>query len=220
MNKFYPSIARIALLFGGIAVAPFAAAQIFYVASDNQNNGHLRLINADGTGDAAIDLPFVLLRLPTWSRDGNTVMVTAIDPSPIRPGQHSTNIFAYTPGTGAVNRFTGYEDQFDSNSPAFSYTFPDHKALSPDGQSLAVFSLAQTRGGGNDSDLPVLQIYSPIGQVNPTLVLVDQQRDGQGHHGGEGVDWSLKQNVLIAPLRRAHPARTAPAVSAKLRLCS
>ena len=198
------------LAWWGVALIPLPVdAQIFYVSFDAQSNGRLRQINGNGTGDTGIALPFTSVGLPSWRRDGNVVALTAVDPN--AGGQRSTNIFAYTPATGAIAQLTNYTDIFDPTpgSNAFSYTFPLYKAFSPDGGSLAVFSLVFTaaQGGSTNSILPVLQVYSPIGQVNPTLVLVDNQRDGLngGHHGGEGVDWSPTQNVLVAPLATSTP---------------
>ncbi len=184
-----------------------ATAQIYYIAVDAQNNGRLRQINGNGTGDTGIALPFISVSNPAWSRDGNVVALTVVDPN--AGSQRSTNVFGYAPATGALAMFTNYRDQFDPTpgSQAFSYTFPLYKAFSPDRGSLAVFSLVITSGSGDTSFLPVLEIFSLTAVANPVLVLVDLQRNGLngGHHGGEGVDWAPNGSVLAAPLATSAP---------------
>src|SRR5215469_1507081 len=76
-------------------------AQILYVkpvGTGAQQVGQLRQINADGTGDAAVNVPFADVIGPVASPDGLQFAVSAVDPA--RPSQLSRNVFT-------VNRATG-----------------------------------------------------------------------------------------------------------------
>lgn len=48
------------------AAAPSLPAQILYVQPDNNGFGHLRQMNADGTGDQAADIPVLDVAVPVW----------------------------------------------------------------------------------------------------------------------------------------------------------
>src|SRR5258705_12388909 len=87
---------RVLLVAFGIAlvwpmVLP-ALAQIANVAVETNGVVRLREMNADGTGDTIIPLPFLTFGNPTWSRDGTQLAFSALDPS--RPTQRSQNVFS------------------------------------------------------------------------------------------------------------------------------
>jgi hypothetical protein len=178
-------------------------AQIAYVSVGPNGTFQLRQMNADGSGDTLIGVPFSNPGFPTWSRDGAFLAVTAFDGA--LQGLHTQNVYSISRATGAVQKLTNYLDILDPANVAASYTFPYYKAFSPDRSALATFSLTQTGGGGNGVvDLPVLEIHSLTGAANPIQVHTDKGGNGK-HHGGEGVDWSPTQNVLAAPLESSAP---------------
>lgn len=178
-------------------------AQIAYVSVGQNGTLQLHQMNADGSGDTLIGLPFSNPGFPTWSRDGALLAVTAFDGT--LQGLHTQNVYSISRATGALQKLTNYLDILDPQNVALSYTFPYYKAFSPDRSALATFSLTQTGGGGNGVvDLPVLEIHSLTAAANPIQVHTDKGRNGR-HHGGEGVDWSPTQNVLAAPLESSAP---------------
>src|ERR1700674_2527418 len=177
--------------------------QIAYVSVGPNGTFQLHQMNADGSGDTLIGLPFSNPGFPTWSRDGALLAVTAFDGT--LQGLHTQNVYSVSRATGGVQKLTNYLDILDPQNVALSYTFPYYKAFSPDRSALATFSLTQTGGGGNGVvDLPVLEIHSLTGVANPIQVHTDKGGNGK-HHGGEGVDWSPAQNVLAAPLESSAP---------------
>jgi hypothetical protein len=184
------------VLFG---IAGSLQAQIAYVSAGPNGTFQLHQMNADGSGDVSIPVPFSNPGFPTWSRDGALLAVTAFDGA--LQGLHTQNVYSISRATGAVQKLTNYLDILDPVNTALSYTFPYYKAFSPDRTALATFSLTQTGGAGSNGvvDLPVLEIHSLTGAANPIQVHTDKGRNGR-HHGGEGVDWSPTQNVLAAPL--------------------
>ncbi|MDP9100054.1 MAG: hypothetical protein M3N48_13850, partial [Verrucomicrobiota bacterium] len=186
------------------AAATQLAAQITYVSVDaNGNNLQLRQINADGSGDTQVGLPFATFVFPTWSRDGARLAITAKDPS--RPNERSQNVFSINTASGAIQQVTAFNDFFDPQSGVTIYNFPYYKAFSPDRTLLATNSFIQYGGDpGTATTTPVLEIYSTGAFANPLQVHVDKGRNGK-HHGGEGVDWSPTQNVLVAPLEGSAP---------------
>lgn len=182
-------------------------AQIAYVSVNANGTLQLHQMNADGSGDVSIPVPFSSPGFPTWSRDGALLAVTAFDGA--LQGLHTQNVYSISRNTGAVQKLTNYLDILDPANVAFSYTFPYYKAFSPDRSAIATFSIAQTggtegSGGSGVVDLPVLEIHSLTGAANPIQVHTDKGRNGK-HHGGEGVDWSPTQNVLAAPLESSAP---------------
>ena len=187
-----------------LAAASTSPAQIAYVSVNPNGTLQLHQMNADGGGDVSLPLPFANGGLPSWSRDGAQLAVTASDPA--LPGVHTQNVYSISRATGAIQRLTDYHDIIDPGNVALSYTFPYHKAFSPDRSALATFSITQTGGvGGNGVvDLPVLEVHSLTATANPIQVHTDIGRNGR-HHGGEGVDWSPTQNVLAAPLESSTP---------------
>ena len=186
-----------------IGIAGPLQAQIAYVSVGQNGTLQLHQMNADGSGDTLIGVPFSNPGFPTWSRDGALLAVTAFDGA--LQGLHTQNVYSISRATGAVQKLTDYHDILDPNNVALSYTFPYYKAFSPDRSALATFSLTQTGGGGNGVvDLPVLEIHSLTGAANPIQVHTDKGGNGK-HHGGEGVDWSPTQNVLAAPLESSAP---------------
>ena len=189
------------VLFG---IAGPLQAQIAYVSVGQNGTLQLHQMNADGSGDTLIGVPFSNPGFPTWSRDGALLAVTAFDGA--LQGLHTQNVYSISRATGAVQKLTNYLDIIDPNNVALSYTFPYYKAFSPDRSALATFSLTQTGGTGSNGvvDLPVLEIHSLTAAANPIQVHTDKGRNGK-HHGGEGVDWSPTQNVLAAPLESSAP---------------
>ena len=189
------------VLFG---VAGPLQAQIAYVSVGPNGTFQLHQMNADGSGDTLIGIPFSNPSFPTWSRDGALLAVTAFDGA--LQGLHTQNVYSISRATGAVQKLTNYLDILDPANVALSYTFPYYKAFSPDRSALATFSLTQTGGTGANGvvDLPVLEIHSLTAAANPIQVHTDKGRNGH-HHGGEGVDWSPTQNVLAAPLESSAP---------------
>lgn len=188
------------------AAATVSQAQIVYVRPDGNVN-RLRQINADGSGDAALALPFPNIALPIWSRDTSMIAVTGVDPA--RPDPVTQNAFVVNTGTGAITNVTRFEDfvgrdQNGDFNGAYSYTFAFYKAFSPDARFMAVNSLVRSRGPGGtgsagESITPVLQIFPTDGSGGPlATVHVDPFRDNV-HHGGEGVDWAHGADVLVAP---------------------
>lgn len=199
--KNYSGKILLALALGLFAITP-ARAQIAYVRALSDTHLQVRRMNSNGTGDAAFNLPFTLVGFPTFSRDGKEMAVAAYEP--ILQGLHSWNVFGVNTATGAVRKLTDYHDILDPTHSAFSYTFPYYKAFSPNHAFLATFSVTQTggsgdSGGGNVSTVPVLEIHSLNSVANPIQVHTDKYANGI-HHGGEGVDWSPKTNLLAAPL--------------------
>lgn len=204
----YPKLAlAISAVILCLGVAP-ASAQIAYVSVGGNGALQLRRMNADGSGDAAFALPFSVFLFPTWSRDGGLLAITATDPN--RSPQKTQNVFAINMRTGGLVQLTNFHDQLDPQTNSFSYTFPWYKAFSPDRSALAINALAQTGGpndtndGGGVVNLPILEVHSLTVTANPILVHTDKQQNGK-HHGGEGVDWSPTQNVLVAPLEGSAP---------------
>jgi hypothetical protein len=202
MKDFSGRILSISL-FVVLALAGRLKAQIAYVSAGPNGTLQLHQMNADGTGDVVVPVPFSNPGFPTWSRDGAVLAVTAFDGS--LQGLHTQNVYGISRATGAAQKLTNYLDILDPQNVAASYTFPYYKAFSPDRSALATFSLTQTGGGGNGVvDLPVLEIHSLTGVANPIQVHTDKGLNGR-HHGGEGVDWSPTQNVLAAPLESSSP---------------
>jgi hypothetical protein len=179
-------------------------AQISYVSVDaNGNNLQMRQINADGTGDTQIGLPFSTFVFPTWSRDAARFAITAQDPS--RPNERGQNVFSINTANGVTQQVTAFNDFFDSQSGVTIYNFPYYKAFSPDRSLMATNSYIQySAPGQGTTTTPVLEVYSTGAFRNPLQVHVDKGRNGK-HHGGEGVDWSPAQNVLVAPLESTAP---------------
>ena len=201
MKKISARTLFLLLIFFG-TVGPLWA-QIAYVSVGQNGTLQLHQMNADGSGDTLIGLPFSNPGFPTWSRDGALLAVTAFDGT--LQGLHTQNVYSISRATGALQKLTNYLDILDPQNVALSYTFPYYKAFSSDRSALATFSLTQTGGGGNGVvDLPVLEIHSLAAAANPIQVHTDKGRNGR-HHGGEGVDWSPTQNVLAAPLESSAP---------------
>jgi hypothetical protein len=191
------------LLLALLGIAGPLRAQISYVSVGPNGTFQLHQMNADGSGDVSIPVPFSNPGFPTWSRDGALLAITAFEP--VLTGLHTQNVYSISRATGAVQKLTSYLDILDPANVALSYTFPYYKAFSPDRGAIATFSLTQTGGGGNGVvDLPVLEIHSLTAVANPIQVHTDKGGNGK-HHGGEGVDWSPTQNVLAAPLESSAP---------------
>ncbi|MEY2562485.1 MAG: hypothetical protein QOH88_678 [Verrucomicrobiota bacterium] len=186
-----------------LATGSLSWGQIVYVRVDANGGLQLRQTNADGSGDSQFVVPFSTFVFPTWSRDAARLALTASDPS--RPNERGQNVFSINPATGAIQQVTAFNDFFDP-SGVIIYSFPYYKAFSPDRGLLATNSYIQhgaTNGAGTTTT-PVLEVYSTGAFVNPLQVHVDKGRNGK-HHGGEGVDWSPTQNVLVAPVEATVP---------------
>jgi hypothetical protein len=190
-----------ASLFACTVTASFA--QIAYVQLGPTGALQLRQINADGTGDRQIALPFSTFLFPTWSRNAGQLALTASDSS--RPDQHGQNVFSINSTTGAISQVTFFNDLQDTINRVFIRNFPYYKAFSADGRQMAVFSQAQYAADvGTATTTPILEIYSTTSALPPVQVYQDKGLNGK-HHAGEGVDWSPTQNVLVAPVQGSAP---------------
>jgi hypothetical protein len=186
--------------FSGSAGFSPLLAQIGYVQLQPDGSVQLRQMNADGSGDLQIGLPFTTFDFPVFSRDGTQLAVSALDPA--LPIERSQNVFSLSTTTGAVNELTFYGDLFDQVNGVIIYNFPFYKAFSPDNTKLAVFAYIQYANAndiGTQTTSPSLEIYSTTTAGAPLQVHVDKGLNGT-HHGGEGVDWSPDGSVLAAPL--------------------
>lgn len=181
-----------------VAVTP-VPAQIGFIQPLPGGGPQLRRVNADGSGDLPIFLPFTTFDYPVFSRDGTLVAITALDPA--LPNERSQNIFALSLTTGALSELTFYGDLFDEHTGTTIYNFPNYKAFSPDNSRLAVFAYLFTGTGdaGTQTTTPSLEVHFTNTSAAPLQVHVDKGLNGT-HHGGEGVDWSPAANVLVAPL--------------------
>jgi len=181
-----------------------ASAQILYVRPvgvGTQQVGQLRQINADGTGDTAVAVPFADVLGPVPARDGTQFAVSAVDPA--RPNQVSRNVFTVNRATGAIQNVSNFIDSVDPDGGPYTYVYAFYKAFSPDGTLVAVNSIYRSGGGGtSETGTPILQIFPSDGQSGSlALVHADPFRDGT-HHGGEGIDWSpVNQDLIVAPIK-------------------
>jgi len=182
----------------------FAPAQILYVrpvGTGSQQVGQLRQINADGTGDAAVAVPFADVLGPVVARDGTQFAVSAVDPA--RPNQVSRNVFTVNRATGAIQNASNFIDSVDPDGGPYTYVYAFYKAFSPDGTLVAINSIYRSGGGGaSETGTPILQIFPSDGQSGSlALVHADPFLDGT-HHGGEGIDWSpVNQDLIVAPIK-------------------
>jgi hypothetical protein len=187
-----------------------ARAEITYLQLQPDGSQLLRQMNADGSGDAVVPVPFRTMAYPTWSRDGALLAVTATDPA--TPTHKTRNVFAISSANGAITKLTRYADILSAVNNSRNYTFADHKAFSPDRARMATFSLQAFEGGGAGSNFfPSLEIHSLTTLAN-TLTLGNESVSDQ-FHGGEGVDWSPAQNVLATPLQTSAPNLTSGGTS-------
>ncbi|MDQ3197836.1 MAG: hypothetical protein M3Q46_01390 [Verrucomicrobiota bacterium] len=173
-------------------------AQIGYVQTQGDGSLQLHRMNADGTGDAQIALPFTTFELPVFSRDATQLAVSALDPA--LPNQRSHNVFSLSTTNGAINELTFFGDLVSDG--VIIYNFPNYKAFSPDNTRLAVFTYIFTgdlNNVGTQTTTPSLEVYSTSSAFAPLQVHVDKGLNGK-HHGGEGVDWSPDGTLLVAPL--------------------
>jgi len=187
------------LLLAGVGSA---SGQITYTRLLRNGNFQLHQMNSNGGGDTTLRFPLGQVGFPRWSQDGSQLAVTAFQPKKVPT--RTWNVYAMANGTGPARKLTNLLDILDPDNVTFSYTFPWYKAYSRNGKSMAIFSLTQTGGSGSVADVPVLEIYSLTRTANPILVHVDKTKNGR-HHGGEGVDWSPTQNLLVAPLQSSAP---------------
>lgn len=181
-----------------------ASAQIIYGRPEVNGVQTLRAINADGTGDTAFNLPFPKVYLPSWSRDGALLSVTAVDPA--RPALVSLNAWVVDAASGARTQITHFQDNAGGG---YSIAFAFYKAFSPDNRQLAVNSYIRQDdpNTGFTQTVPILQLYPTNGDPGPTATLhVGNKRD-EVHHEGEGVDWS-PQNVIAAPFKWDAPLQS------------
>jgi len=194
---------RLLAAFAVIATAVSTQAQILYVkpfGTGAQQVGQLRQINADGTGDTAVDVPFPDVIGPIASPDGVQFAVSAVDPA--RPNQLSRNVFTVNRGTGEFHNASNFVDNLNGDN-TYTYVYAFYKAFSPDGTKVAVNSYYRSGGGGaSETGTPVLQIFPSDGSAGSlALVHADPFLDGT-HHGGEGVDWSpVNADLLVAPIK-------------------
>lgn len=200
-----PSLVTGAIAFLLASMSRPASAQITYLQLQSDGTHRLRQMNADGSGDLVIQVPFARMEYPTWSRDRAQLAVTATDPT--KPLERTTNVFGINAGTGAITKLTRYFDIIDDVNNSLNYTFPVHKAFSPNRARLATFSIHQFGGGGLGlTTFPSLEIHSLTTAAN--TLLVGNESESGIFHGGEGVDWSPNQDVLVAPLQTTVPNLT------------
>src|SRR5690349_16132697 len=202
-NRCPGQLAAGAILFVFLSVLPINA-QILYVrpvGTGTQQVGQLREINADGTGDAAVAVPFTDVLGPVTARDGTQFAVSTVDPA--RPSQLSRNVFTVNRATLATQNATNFLDFLDPNTLMYTYVYAFYKAFSPDGTQVAVNSIYRSGGGGaSETGTPVLQVFPSDGSSGSlALVHADPFLDGT-HHGGEGVDWSpVNADLVVAPVK-------------------
>lgn len=199
MNASSPLIyATVAGLLAAFSTS--SSAQIAYLQLQPDGSQRLRQMNADGSGDVVISLPFTRMEYPTWSRDGAQLAITALDPS--KPLAKTQNVFAISAANGSLTQLTRYQDFLDDISSTMNYTLATHKAFSPDRSRLATFSLQVFGGGGGGlNTFPSLEIHSNAAN---SLLLGNESSSAQ-YHGGEGVDWAPNRNVLVTPLQSSAP---------------
>ena len=212
MSQPSPSVRRCSSLLPVLSAALLLAlgaacplrAQILYVrfvGSGTQQVGQLRQVNADGTGDAALPVPFADVLGPVTSQDGTQFALSAVDPE--RPSQLSRNVFTVNRATLATQNATNFLDFVDPKTLMYTYVYAFYKAFSPDGTKVAVNSIYRSGGGGaSETGTPVLQIFPSDGSSGSlALVHADPFLDGT-HHGGEGVDWSpVNEDLIVAPVK-------------------
>jgi hypothetical protein len=202
--KFGRSHDRLAIALLLVLTTSPLAAQILYVrpvGTGAQQVGQLRQVNADGTGDVAIAVPFADVLGPVPARDGTRFALSAVDPA--RPNQISRNVFTVSRTTGAIQNVTNFLDSLDPDTLLYTYVYAFYKAFSPDGTKMAVNSYYRSGGGGaSETGTPILQIFPSDGSSGSlALVHADPFLDGT-HHGGEGVDWSpVNQDLIVAPIK-------------------
>lgn len=188
-------------------------AQILYsqLTSTNPPRYQVRQVNPDGSGDAAVALPFANVGAPAWSRDGRVFAVNASDPN--RPNDRSINAYAIDAATGGIQRITNFQDVPADQSGNFQWIFSQYKAFSPDRSAIAIESLIVSGGpSGSSRTTPMLEVYSTAAPANPTLVHVYSERTGLTHHGGEGVDWHPSQSLLVTPFETSNQGRQVTAL--------
>jgi hypothetical protein len=201
------------LLVSLLAATAGARAQILYsqLTSANPLRFQLRQVNPDGSGDAAVALPFANVGGATWSRDGRVFAVNATDPN--RPNDRSSNAFVINAATGGIQRITNFQDVPADQSGNFQWIFSEWHAFSPDRGAIAIESLIVSGGGsGSTRTTPILEVYSTAAPANPALVHVYSERTGSTHHGGEGLDWHPSQNLLVTPLQSNNQGRQVTAL--------
>jgi hypothetical protein len=180
-------------------------AQVGFLQLQPDVSLQMRRVNADGTGDLPILLPFTIVSAPVFSRDGTLVAVTA--PDPALPNERGQNIFSLDLTSGAVSELTFYGDLVDPRTGTVIYNFPYYKAFSPDKGRLGVFTYlftGTTDDVGTQTTTPSLEVHSTSSAFAPIQVHVDKGLNGT-HHGGEGVDWSPAVDLLVAPLEGTAP---------------
>ena len=203
-SKFTANWFKILWVLGALATFTSAGAQILYVrpvGTGSQQVGQLRQINADGSGDAAVAVPFADVIGPVTAPDGTQFAVSAVDPA--RPNQLSRNVFTVNRATGATQNASNFVDSFDPDTLKYTYVYAFYKAFSPDGTKVAVNSIYRSGGGGaSETGTPILQIFPSDGSSGSlALVHADPFLDGV-HHGGEGVDWSpVNEDLIVAPIK-------------------
>ena len=186
-----------------LTITPLGA-QILYVkpvGTGGQQVGQLRQVNADGTGDTTVAVPFADVLGPVPERTGARLALSAVDPA--RPSQISRNVFTVNRTSGAIQNVTNFLDSLDPDSLHYTYIYGFYKAFSPDGTLMAVNSIYRSGGGGaSETGTPILQIFPSDGSAGSlALVHADPFLDGT-HHGGEGIDWSpINQDLIVAPIK-------------------
>jgi hypothetical protein len=195
------------------------AQGIYYLRSTGNDVFQLSRVNADGSGDQAINTGLPVTTFPAWSRDGSLLALTSVNPQ--RPSKISQDVFVYNPVNGTSQLIVPFEDSVTvepvfsggikvGEQNRFSYVVPIYKAFSPDRNHLAVATLVtsgfyQTQQPpaldqlSGTTQTPVLQIYNMASGISEVLVTLGRVRTFYTL-GGFGVDWHPSQNLLAVPI--------------------
>lgn len=215
-------LAAILLLacWGPRACAQVLPAQAILYEGYNDAAGQLveqlGALNPDGTGDHAVAVNLPETGYPTWSRDGRLLALSSVNPA--TPFSISRNVFVVDLQTAQITQVTSFADTVNGggggggSAVVSACVLPWFKAFSPDRTRLAVagvvftgINVSATNNNPNAPyDLysgfqgtPALQVYNLDGTPGP---LVHADSSGSDTiHGGDGVDWSPTQNLLVYP---------------------
>ncbi len=225
MNKYAWEAMRtfLALCFLPILDLSAATGTIFYNSGSPAKS--VRAIGADGSNNREIPLSVPSPALPTVSRDGRALLVTS--GGPLASVMLSQNVFHIDLATGVTTPISHYVDTTSDGittftnhlgEPDFStysyYTthLPNHKALSPSGDRVALLDLSAVSGkepGGvrlAAVQAPVLEVF-PVQQTFPigNRLITGAERTGV-NQAGDGLDWHPAREELIGAFRADIPS--------------